>query len=379
MPPSSKADQPVHIKVTGLRPGSRPVVRLTMRDAGSKLWEASATFRVDARGKLDLDRAAPLSGPYSGRWGMGLFESLDTDSRSPYLFTWKNGARHTFRVGVRVHGRRVAAGAFRRAMPAVHEQPLTLSDAGVVGRFYTPAGPGAARPGILVFGGSAGGQPFAPLPRAFAANGYPTVGLAYFRAPGLPSTLANVPLEYFERALLWLRAQLQVDPNHIIVVGVSRGSEAAQLLGIHYPNLVQAVVAGVPSNVAICSFPDCASSAWTFEGQPVPYTSQFNNPYPTDDPNAVLADELIHGPIFLVCGGMDATWISCPYQRAIQSRLASLGHPYRDEMHFYRRAGHAVGALLPYVVVAPNHTFLNPEDKRAREALWPRLLAFLGR
>jgi hypothetical protein len=80
-----------------------------------------------------------------------------------------------------------------------------------------------------------------------------------------------------------------------------------------------------------------------------------------------------------VCGGLDGTWISCLYQRAIQSRLATFGHPYPDEMHVYRRAGHGVGALLPYLVGAPNRAFLNPADERAREALWPKLLAFLGR
>ena len=302
-PPSSVADQPVHIRVTGLKPGSRAVVRLTMRDAGRKLWESSSAFRADARGRLDLDRAAPRSGRYSGSWGMGLFESLDTNTRSPYLFRWKNGAAHTFRVGVRVRGRRVAARGFRRAMPAVNEQPLSLDDAGFVGRYYTPAGPAGTRPGILAFGGSEGGQLFPPLPRALAGNGYPTLGLAYFGAAGLPSTLANVPLEYFEKALLWLRAQPQVDPNRIFVVAISRGSEAAQLLGIHYPTRVQAVVAGVPSNVAICGFPDCSSSAWTYQGRPVPYTSQFNNPYPTDDPDAVLADELIHGAIDQLVAG----------------------------------------------------------------------------
>ena len=341
-PPSSVADQPVHIRVTGLKPGSRAVVRLTMRDAGRKLWESSAAFRADARGRLDLDRAAPRSGPCPGSWGMGLFESLDTNTRSPYLFRWKNGAAHTFRVGVRVRGRRVAARGFRRAMPAVNEQPLSIGDAGFVGRYYTPGGPAGTRPGILAFGGSEGGQLFPPLPRALAANGYPTLGLAYFGAAGLPSTLANVPLEYFEKALLWLRAQPRVDPNRIFVVGISRGSEPAQLLGIHYPTLVQAVVAGVPSNVAICGFPDCSSSAWTCRAGRFRTRASSTTPIPRTTRTPSLADELIHGPILLVCGGLDGTWISCLYQRAIQSRLATFGHPYPDEMHVYRRAGHGV-------------------------------------
>jgi hypothetical protein len=44
-----------------------------------------------------------------------------------------------------------------------------------------------------------------------AMNGYPALALAYFAAPGLPATLAGVPLEYFARAVRLLRAQPGVD------------------------------------------------------------------------------------------------------------------------------------------------------------------------
>ena len=380
VPQPSFADQPVHIRVSGLAPRAKARVRLTMRDAGGKLWESSATFRVDARGTVDLDRSAPRVGSYTGRWGMGLFASLDRDTRSPTFFRWKRDGGHTFRVGVRVRGKRVASRAFRRAMPGlVGEQPLSVADSGFLGRFYTPRGPGSPKPGILVLGGSEGGLVFPSLSRMLAANGYPTLGLAYFRAPGVPSTLANIPLEYFEKALIWLRAQPQVDPRHVVVIGISRGSEAAQLLGVHYPSLVSAVVAAVPSNVAICGFPDCSLPAWTVQGRPVPYTTQFSNPYPTDNPDAAIPVERIQGPIFLVCGALDTVWISCAYERAILDRLASFGHPYPNESHAYAHAGHFVGSLLPYLIVAPNELYLNAGDERAREAVWPHLLSFLAR
>jgi hypothetical protein len=87
------------------------------------------------------------------------------------------------------------------------------------------------------------------------------------------------------------------------------------LLGVCYPELVHAVVALVPSNVAICSFPDCTRPAWLLHGAPLPYTSQFNDPHPTDDPRAVIPVERIQGPIFLACGGADTVWVSCPYAR----------------------------------------------------------------
>ncbi len=37
-----------------------------------------------------------------------------------------------------------------------------------------------------------------------------------------------------------------IDPRHVLTYGVSRGSEVALLLGVHYPELVNGVIALVP-------------------------------------------------------------------------------------------------------------------------------------
>src|SRR2546423_12920781 len=81
----------------------------------------------------------------------------------------------------------------------------------------------------------------------------PTLAIAYFGAAGLPQTLSNIPLEYFVKALSWLRSQPGVDPAHLFTYGVSRGSEAALLLGALYPDLVRGVIALVPSDVSLCN------------------------------------------------------------------------------------------------------------------------------
>ena len=51
------------------------------------------------------------------------------------------------------------------------------------------------RTAVLVFGGSEGGLATSLLAARFAADGYPALALAYFREPGLPQTLTNIPLE----------------------------------------------------------------------------------------------------------------------------------------------------------------------------------------
>jgi pimeloyl-ACP methyl ester carboxylesterase len=102
-----------------------------------------------------------------------------------------------------------------------------------------------------------------------AAHGYPSLALAYFKAPGLPQSLNAIRLEYFTNALAVLRAQPGVDPGHVLVMGHSRGGEAALLLGAYFPRLVNAgVVAGVPSSVVNPGLPDTTQSPWTLRGRP---------------------------------------------------------------------------------------------------------------
>jgi dienelactone hydrolase len=57
------------------------------------------------------------------------------------------------------------------------------------------------------------------------------------------------PLEYFERAIEWLKSQPEVDTNCIAVVGNSKGGELALLLGVTYPEDVRAIIGYAPSAV----------------------------------------------------------------------------------------------------------------------------------
>ncbi len=84
---------------------------------------------------------------------------------------------------------------------------FAVREQGLFGELFAPQG-AQRRPGLLLISGSDGGlDTMSQMAPAFAAQGYAVLALAYWRAPGLPETLENIPLEYFDRALAWLAAR----------------------------------------------------------------------------------------------------------------------------------------------------------------------------
>jgi dienelactone hydrolase len=381
-PGLSLADQPVRISVTGLAAGQQATVQISSTDASGVRWRSSAVYRAEAAGGIDLSNAPALSGSYHGVSGMGLIWSMQPTGPAPDGAYFWGSSPSTFTVSVNVNGARVASAGFQRTFSRV---PLTehnesLSADGFVGQYWQ-AGSAADRPAILVLGGSEGGlHPL--LPALLASNGYPALSVAYFKEPGLPQTLSKIPLEYFAKALTWLARQPGVDPGRIAVLGVSRGSKAAQLLGVYYPQLVHAIIASVPSDVANCSYPGCTGPAWTLHSQALPYTSQFNDPHPADNPAAVIPDQRITGPVFLDCGEADQTWTSCPYAQAIMNLLDTHHDHWAHVLYAYPGAGHHVGSLVPYEPYAQaTITASGPVSQADQESdgqLWPHLLGFLA-
>ncbi len=387
-PMTSVADQPVSIRVSGLTPGTIASLRLRSTDSNGVPWSSSAAFRASPAGTIDPAQSAALSGSYTGVSPMGLFWSMRPDRRAAAgAYFWTAARPLSFEISAAAQGHSPVSVRLSRALSrsALVVRRESLRTAGFYGEFFSAASAPERRPGLVVLGGSEGGLSGTLVAALLAAHGYPALALAYFNAPGLPAQLLDIPLEYFARALRWLRAQPQVDPGHVLTLGVSRGSEAALQLGAYYPQLVDGVIGSVPSDVAICSYPDCNGPAWTLHGRPLAYTLQFDNPHPVGDPAAVIPVERIRGPVFLDCGGADAVWVSCPYARAIMTRLAAHHDAYQHVLLAYPAAGHGVGSLVPYQPIAgtaiagPDLSGRSPAANPDTDAtLWPRLLEFLA-
>ncbi len=372
-PSRALLDAPVEIAVTGAKADAAVLLEARAVDRDGKVWRSSTVAHADSHGHVVL----------RGNRAMRLFWTLAPKADPPYLYTPK-GTSFDVTLSAEVQGRRLQATATRIGhSTGVRRRVLTVARDGVYGELFTPAGR-SRRVGVLIFGGSEGGLSTPPEAALLASHGYTTLALAYFHAPGLPQALHDIPLEYFAKALRILGRQPTVVPAKLVVYGVSRGAEAAQLLGVHYPRLVHGVVALVGSNGSACGIPAyhgqrvrCLGAAWTFHGKPVPYDKYgFSpaTPYP-------FHDELIDGPIFLVCDGLDKFGPSCPMNEAIRDRLRAHHFAHRLTLLEYPRAGHYIGGLIPYWPAntgGDGEGYTLDDNQLARADALPKLLRFLA-
>jgi dienelactone hydrolase len=93
----------------------------------------------------------------------------------------------------------------------------------------------------------------------------------------------------------------------------------------------------------------------------------------------VIPVQRIRGPVFLVCGGVDTVWTSCPYAHAIMRHLKGAHDSFHYVLYAYPDAGRGVGLFVPYEPISV--TAFDDDlqaDQQARVRDWPRLLAFLA-
>ncbi len=412
-PNPALVDERVHLTLRGLDPGVPVTVRAHMDDELGRTWSSWARYRANPRGEVDVAAQPADDGTYRGTDFSGLFWSMQLDrgrsDRSPFPHASASPLTMTFRA--EIDGRAIAGAQLDRPVmgPGVRRTPVRAR--GLVGTFFQPAD-AEPRPGILVMGGSEGGlqEPRAAL---LASHGYAALALAYFRYETLPAELWEIPLEYFEAAIEWLRAQPSVRPDRVVVMGASRGGELALLLGARFPQ-VAGVVAYVPGSVVFGGFPTGPSprAAWTWRGQPVEYLPRTRSEPPaspaaaeSDTPTAMtprflaaLADadavarvaipvERIRGPVLVVSGSDDQLWPSPVMAEMVVTRLAAHRHPYPFRHFSAHGAGHVLKyPYLPTTVDGTRHAVSGqvllrggtPEANAfGQAAAWADTLAFL--
>ena len=240
-------------------------------------------------------------------------------------------------------------------------KPKSINDNGFKATFFSKDDIENQTTIVLIGGGDWGdfwGQEFAK------AN-YVGLSLPYYRQEGLPEQMEEIPLEYFDKAIGWLKEQSEVNPDKIIVMGASRNAELALLIASYFPNNIHGVIAFSPSSVSwsntVLTFnSDSVKPSWTFKKQPVPYIvmdkikgtptsriktlSYWKNGLSDSVAvsNASIKVENINGPILLLSGVEDEVWPSSIMSDMIENRIKLNSFRFVFENIKYENAGHLV-------------------------------------
>ena len=406
-PNPAYVDESLRIRLTGLAPGCKAVLRAATRDDDDRTWNSHGEFRADSSGHLDLATSPAISGAYRGVSPMGLFWSMrlaDELADGRAIFSKTSVTPNRVSLSAEIEGRNVASASFDRLFLASGTQTRDLcipasalqgngharshnggrqsAEDALVARLYLPPSPhgsGAVKPlpVVIVLGGSGGGF---DLDKAavLSRHGFATLAIAYFGIPPLPAWLHRIPLDYFEAAFAWLASQPEVDMNRLGVLGVSRGAELALLLASTFPQ-IRVVVAFAPSAVAWAAGGREKETgedipAWTYHGEAVPFAPLplrrfmvrsaipvvalrrpvfFRNLFLSALRNreavsrAAIPVENIRGPILLVSGGDDHLWPAAEMSESILVRLKRHNFAHAADHLHYPRAGHML--RYPYL------------------------------
>ncbi|MFL5703884.1 MAG: acyl-CoA thioesterase/bile acid-CoA:amino acid N-acyltransferase family protein [Ktedonobacteraceae bacterium] len=369
-------DEPVSIQLYGLAPRQKVTIHASTHDSQGHVWTASATFSAGATGTIDVSSQQPENGTYRGVDAMGLFWSMSSFACTKELLPFTTILQPML-VDLRaeVAGTSIAQVRIERHFVGSNVSRTDLHEQGLAGIFFQPGTPGP-HPAVLILGGSSGTlreQEAALL----ASRGFCTLALAYFGSDHLPPGLVEIPLEYFESAFQWLQNSTAVLPTKVAVMGVSKGAEAALLLGSTFA-AVKAVISYAPSALTFqglaTSEEDDQKSSWSYQGKPLPFVTYkatpafleyeqtareanlplaFRSLYLSslDDvasvEQATIPVEKINGPVLLISGKDDQMWPSDLFGAMIEKRLTKYNHPYPYQHLSYASAGHKIG--LPFM------------------------------
>jgi dienelactone hydrolase len=282
----------------------------------------------------------------------------------------------------------------------------------LVGEFAAPR-EGVRQPAVIVLGGFAGGVPGDAF--GFAQAGYAAFAVAYFGAAPLPRAADLIPVETVSRAVDYLRARPEVNPDRIGIVGVSKGSELALLAAASDPRIKSVAVVSPSAYVWFSPAFDGERdrSSWTVNNGPLPFiapeeraeaalvqtyqsggTFAFRDLYDAslgaasaaNVASATIPVERIRGPILCIAGDDDREWDSAGACNVIAARRKAAHTGSRDEVAIEPGAGHALalsGRPLPDVVPSGKMKIRLggslAANARAGADAWNRTLSFFGR
>lgn len=367
-------DEKIDINISELPPFGKVKIRASMCFpwAENTKFESFAWFTADSQGKVALSKQKPDSGTYNFIDTMGLIISMkmikgklkdivQNISANNSLFIEIAAEYENDKVSIKIE----------RLLKNKKIKSIKITDEFVGELFYTE---NTNSKTIVVLGGSDGNMDALSIISAqMASHGFNVLSLAYFNDKGLPKRLAEIPLEYFEKALKWLDKNPVTTGKDIYVHGTSKGGEMALLLASKYP-VIRKVVAFAPH--AYCfQGPNYKNvSSWMCEGKPLPFIRLKNyilfanildcfiknrpfgyaHTYKTGVDNAKNKEaariklENAKADILLIAGEEDNIWNSYDGCVEIMDNLKKHNYKYSYNFLAYKNTGHPFPS--PYII-----------------------------
>ncbi|XP_006864778.1 PREDICTED: acyl-coenzyme A amino acid N-acyltransferase 2-like [Chrysochloris asiatica] len=256
-PARALADEPVHIRITGLLPSQMVILRATLKDDKGNLFQSSAFYKANKAGEVDLEQDPAFGGDYVGVHPMGLFWSLKPEKifrrlmkqdvmNSPFFVTLD--LCDTIYFPSLTTAQPIASQTLQRWFSVPGMQRVEIREGRIRGALFLPPGEGPF-PGVMdLFGGIGGLVEFRAS--LLASHGFVVLAIAYFAYEDLPQQLLEVDLGYFEEAANLLLAHPKVQKPGIGVLSVSKGAEIGLAMACYLKQVLATVCINGPTAVS---------------------------------------------------------------------------------------------------------------------------------
>ncbi len=131
---------------------------------------------------------------------------------------------------------------------------------------------------LILIGGMGGGKMWSHLYHRervmeLVNAGYGCLSLAYFKYDGLSPLLRNIPLEFIEPHMAWLKRRKSLDCSKISMVGVSKGGELGLLLASKYSEISKLAALVPPTHLMEGQYYWGGEivGSWNYNGENLPF------------------------------------------------------------------------------------------------------------
>jgi dienelactone hydrolase len=424
-------DESIEISISSLAVHEEISIEASCKDKDNNTWKSCVKFQADDNGVVNLTKQAPISGTYKGIDPMGLFWSMVAPNKeTPIFFADDNKNVQEVVLSVLSQNKLKEQKIIYRLLVSPDVESISIREPGIVGKLFYPKNLRNG-PGVITIPGSDGGI-HERISKILASRGYAVFSLGYFGLDGLPETLENIHLEYFQNAMRWFKEQPQVAVDRVALFGQSIGGELSLILASMFPKEMTSVIAGVPAGIVYGGFPHLDKPCWFYKNVPLSFIPLYPCDNPTPDTKEILEavragkityhagsyeDPFDYSPVFLLgmdvfhknieaatipvenitcsvlllSGDKDMVWPATLYSQLVMKRLDEKHSTIKRAHRHFANAGHCfLYPYTPYMPVASQPIFYPNEDQwtsfggtpegnaYANRESWKEVLEFLS-